>query len=114
LLRRVAEDAPGTPSEALDELLYHWRELAEHLEEGGGADLRAGWLAFLKREAARDTVRVRTRAISEDGTMRVESDGLIRMGRRTKFAAAACAGVVAPEMFTTLQRVGYRRVWSRF
>jgi hypothetical protein len=110
----VQSAPPGTPSDALEQLMYYWRDAAPFVARQPDDAVVPEHRAYLTRELARNTVRVQARIVSTSGAIRVTYDKELFLGRRTHFEPEELVGVQLPEYSGTVQRVGAHHFWARF
>ncbi|MHC5021377.1 MAG: hypothetical protein ACYTGX_14975 [Planctomycetota bacterium] len=108
-LSAVQLQPPGTPSDALEQLMYYWRDAAPFVARQPDDAVVPEHRAYLTRELARDTVRVQARIVSTSGAIRVTYDKELFLGRRTHFEPDELVGVQLPEYSGTVQRVATAR-----
>ncbi len=70
LLESYAQEPMSEASPALEELLYHGRQVLTLLASHGGSPLDTERLAFLEQELRRDTVRIELRVVDQEGRVR--------------------------------------------
>jgi len=104
----------GAESDALEQLMYHWREAGPYVAARGREAVPPAQFEYLSRELRRDSVRVRARLTAADGSARVEFDRVLALGHRTHFWPSTVQGVQTPEFSGTVQRVGAHHFWARF
>ena len=113
-LQEVVGAPAGTPSLALDTLLFHRQATVAYLDRKG-SELEGPQVDFLLRELARTHARVAMRLVDEHGVVRGElKPTRVPLGVKKHLAFEARQRLQPFETNGTAIRVGLGHIWSRY
>ena len=116
LVKQYAREELKKPgSKALETLLFHGRRARDMLETLGEGVLPPKHLDFLRREMARDHVRIAFRVVDEAKRVRLELDPIrVPLRVRKHLRTDRAVDVQHAEVSGTAVRVGLDRLWVRY
>ena len=115
LLGECAQQPLDSDNLALETLLFYGSQTKAHLAARPGPDVDEGLRQFLKRELARDHVRLEIRVVDSTGVTRISlGPVVVPLGEKQHLHADQAQGFDGPEVSGTLKRVGLGHMWARF
>jgi hypothetical protein len=115
LLQQVAAEPVGTPSLALETLLFHGDATRRYLDELGASSLTDEQENFLRAEVAKTSVTVAFRVVDEEGVVSASLvPTTLPLGEKQHVHLETEEGLGDVEAGGTVRRVGLNHVWSRW
>jgi len=112
-LESIACEPVGTPSLALETLLFHAPDVTAYLDTPGATPLSDEQTVFLREELRRRHAMISLRVVDAENRVRIELEEPVPIGEKQHLHPDKTDDVAPPEVSFTVQRVGLYHLWTR-